>query len=332
MWARFDDQFWTHRKVILAGNEATGAFVRIVCCCAQRLSNGRIDHATALLIAAKQKVLDRLVEVGMLERAEDGFIVHDWRDWQPSAEEVAVKRSELAAKRAEAGRRGASARWQNGKTDGKDVATPSQGDGPVPVPVPEETPNGVSSGDARAPADPGPIALEAQDPPSKAAKKPRKQPDEPPPFAIGQAFEALATTSAGRFVPGVERDWTKGTRIAVAKLIRQYPSLDDWKTVGAWLAAGGEHFRGVVGPAWAASTAMANAMALAIDWHGKGRGPVRQTPRPEGGLFGRPAAQRPPPLIDPLPPDPASGGRRATVEDAERVRPRFTRKETDHVA
>lgn len=281
MWARFDDRFWSHRKVIAAGNEAAGAFVRIVCCCAERLSDGAIDDATAMLIAGRRKVLDRLVEVGMLEPCDGGgYAVHDYRDWQPCGEETAARRSELSAKRAAAGRRGAVGRWQNGKTDGKPdgngdgkpVATPRQTDGPVPVS--SGVPTGTPSGDGKPPTDPGPVKT-----PPTPAKKPRKEPRDPPPFSIGEAFEALASTSQGRFAPGVDRDWTKGIRIAVAGLIRQYPNLDAWKTVGAWLAAGGEHFRGVVGPSWAAGTTMANAMALAMDWHGKGRGPVRPESR-----------------------------------------------------
>jgi hypothetical protein len=126
---------------VLAGNECVGAFVRIVCCCAERLSDGVIDGGTALMIAGRKKILDRLVEVRLMESREGGgYTVHDWHDWQPSAEETAARRSALSEKRALAGKRGAESRWQNGKRDGKAMASAGQParqtDGPVPVPVP----------------------------------------------------------------------------------------------------------------------------------------------------------------------------------------------------
>ena len=121
------------------------------------------------------------------------------------------------------------------------------------------------------------LALDLGEPtPPKPAKVKRasKPPADPPPFSIGDAFEALASSAGGRFASGLDVDWTRGVRIAVAKSARQYPDLDAWRTIGAWLAAGGDRHRGVLGPSWAASTALADAMVRSREWAAKGRGPV----------------------------------------------------------
>ena len=126
--------------------------------------------------------------------------------------------------------------------------------------------------------------------------------ENPPPFAIGAAFEAIASTANGRFAAGVERDWTGGIRIAVAKLIRAYPTLGEWECLGRWLAAGGDAFRPVLGPSWASSTAFADAMARAREWHAKGGGPVGD-PK-QSGLFQSPSrfTREAPPAAIPPPP------------------------------
>jgi hypothetical protein len=126
-----------------------------------------------------------------------------------------------------------------------------------------------------------PLALDLDDPtPTKPAKAKRtpKPPADPPPFSIGDAFEALASSAGGRFAAGVEGDWTRGVRIAVAKNVRQYPDLGAWRLVGEWLAAGGDRFRGVLGPSWAASGALADTMARAREWDATGRPALAGSP------------------------------------------------------
>lgn len=121
-----------------------------------------------------------------------------------------------------------------------------------------------------------PLTLDLGDPtPPKAKPAPRKastpKPAKPPPpFAIGDAFAALASASQGRFAPGIDRDWTQAIRIAVANRIRQYPDLAEWRLVGSWLLAGGDGYRTSLGPSWAASNALPDAMARAREWEAKG--------------------------------------------------------------
>lgn len=90
-WAKFDDAFWSHPKVLRAGNEAVGAFVRMVCYCSQYLTDGAVSKATAREIA-RPKVIEKLVEVGLLETDGNDFRVHGYLERNPSRLQVEAER------------------------------------------------------------------------------------------------------------------------------------------------------------------------------------------------------------------------------------------------
>jgi hypothetical protein len=118
---------------------------------------------------------------------------------------------------------------------------------------------------------------DATPPAANAARRERPRKADAPapmPFKIGEALAALAETAQGRFAPGEARDITKAVAIPITAAIRSYPSLDEWRLVGAWLAAGGQAHRGTLGVAWASSSGLREAMALSRAWHAAGRPPV----------------------------------------------------------
>ena len=67
-WVKLDDALFSHPKVLRAGNEATGAWIRMLAYCAAYLTDGVIDADTALSLAGRQKVIDRLVTARLLDR------------------------------------------------------------------------------------------------------------------------------------------------------------------------------------------------------------------------------------------------------------------------
>jgi hypothetical protein len=147
-WAKLSGDYPFHRKVLLVGNEGAGAHVRMIAWSAENLTGGRVSRAAALAIAA-QPLIDRLVEVGLLDVDGDGWAVHDYADHNPTGEDLAARRAELKAKRAEYGRRGAAALWgkRDGKGDGKPNGNlPGKADGknmatsPFPSPSPVSVP------------------------------------------------------------------------------------------------------------------------------------------------------------------------------------------------
>jgi len=93
MWSRLDDGFTWNKKVLRAGNEAAGAFARMVSHCSHQRSDGYVDEATAIAIAGRRKVLDTMVTVGLLDREGVDFRVHNYLKYNPSRAELDAKRS-----------------------------------------------------------------------------------------------------------------------------------------------------------------------------------------------------------------------------------------------
>lgn len=136
-WARIDDDLSNHPKVIAAGNEAVGAWVRMISWSNARLTDGVIPRAVALEYARTRKVIDRLLHARLLDESGDDFAIHDFLKYSKSAQEVRAERLKISQERSTAGKRGAERRWQNGKPHGKAMAnawqTDSKPDGKDPV-------------------------------------------------------------------------------------------------------------------------------------------------------------------------------------------------------
>lgn len=100
-WFKVCDQSTFHPKVMAAGNEAWGAFTRMGSYSAAHNTEGKVMPTIATSIASK-KVLQKLIEVGLLHFEDGQYIIHDYLDYNPTAEQVRSKREA----RAEAGRKG----------------------------------------------------------------------------------------------------------------------------------------------------------------------------------------------------------------------------------
>lgn len=93
-WARVDDAWWSHRKVIGLDLEARGLWVSGLSY-ASHQRDPLIPEAALPLMRATPEIADRLVDAGLWQRHDNGYLIHDWDDYQSTS-----------AKRAEAGRRG----------------------------------------------------------------------------------------------------------------------------------------------------------------------------------------------------------------------------------
>jgi len=101
MWTKLDDGFLGHPKILAAGDQCELLYVRALVYSARYLTDGFISRAAlASLTRAKrpEELADKLVEVGLWEDDfdEDGWRIHDYHDYNPSAEEV--KRERAAAR------------------------------------------------------------------------------------------------------------------------------------------------------------------------------------------------------------------------------------------
>src|SRR4051812_28233572 len=95
-WYALDDQGAFHAKVLDAGNEAYGAWCRAGQWCSQQLTDGRFSRAVAVTIGP-WRLWKKLIAVGLCEDMGNGELqIHDFLDYNPSAEEVRAERARKA--------------------------------------------------------------------------------------------------------------------------------------------------------------------------------------------------------------------------------------------
>lgn len=122
------------------------AHVSALCYCNRHLTDGHVP-------AAMGAHADELVAAGVWHVNGNGFVIHDFSDYQPTGEEAA----RIREIRREAGRKGglasAKARLQANQAKPKQVAkqTPSKTEAKSnPVPVPDTEPQNLSGSEAKA--------------------------------------------------------------------------------------------------------------------------------------------------------------------------------------
>jgi hypothetical protein len=149
-WVRVDDDFYDHDKFVDLTLSAMGLWVALLAWSNSNLKDGYIPWIIPTRLGATADVLQELIDAGLLDAGREfqgGYVIHDYHDFQPSSEEVTAKRDELAAKRAEAGRKGAANRWQaDSNGDGKPMANV------WPQPQPQDIPNGMYAKTRKKPA------------------------------------------------------------------------------------------------------------------------------------------------------------------------------------
>ena len=119
-WARLDDKMVFHRKVVAAGNEAVGAWVRALSWCSEQMSDGVIPWNVATMIASKKTFL-KLISVGLCDLTDnpEAIAIHDYLAYNPSKADVERKIAETHEIKRKAGLLGAQRRWGiRAETDG----------------------------------------------------------------------------------------------------------------------------------------------------------------------------------------------------------------------
>lgn len=161
-WARVDDDFHDHPKVVELPLDAVGLWTLTLTWAHRHIAStvvpghlppGRVTR----LAGSKTRRLAKALTDARLWDVDDehgGWLIHDFEDYLPPKPKRTPE--EISAIRSEAGRRGAAARWHtdsttdadDGKADGKRdsksdgklpserIAKPRQNMAPEPVPVP----------------------------------------------------------------------------------------------------------------------------------------------------------------------------------------------------
>lgn len=129
---RVDDGFHCHPKVLTAGNEAVGLYVRCGSYAAQQLTDGYIPEDIAMLYGSRE-LADALVRTRLWRRVRGGWRMPDYLDYNYSREQVLAERSNAAERQRRARERAA----YNGKASRRDNAVSH---GP-PIQANKEPPN-----------------------------------------------------------------------------------------------------------------------------------------------------------------------------------------------
>ena len=96
-WFRLDDGFHNHPKVARAGNAAVGLWVRCATYSAHYLTDGRIPNQVVRKYgsAFQERSLN---DAGLWIPTDQGFIIPDYLEYNPSAEQVQEERKKARAR------------------------------------------------------------------------------------------------------------------------------------------------------------------------------------------------------------------------------------------
>lgn len=118
-WVKLDDNFFSHPKVVAAGTEAVGLYVMALTYSAHHLTDGHVPLGWVREKAGSKmrKLVAALLAAppgfdhALWEEHEAGWVIHDYLEYNPPREHVERERADLSAKRSDAGKKGAEARW-----------------------------------------------------------------------------------------------------------------------------------------------------------------------------------------------------------------------------
>lgn len=141
-WAKIDDQFPDHPKIVAAGPMAGWLHLCGICYCARQLTDGFIPARVVKRLADVPDV-DALVDALVTNRlwgvSDGGYVIHDYLEYNPTAAKTKAQRQQTAERQA---------RWKAGKEkltpgDNNDVTNAST---PTPLlTVPRPVPSPINS-------------------------------------------------------------------------------------------------------------------------------------------------------------------------------------------
>lgn len=101
-WVRLDDQIFLHPKIVAAGKDATLLHLSALTYASSQLTDGFIPAASLRVVAFTVNVNPKhaatLVEVGIWESVEGGYRIHDYLEYNPSAEKIRGERADAKAR------------------------------------------------------------------------------------------------------------------------------------------------------------------------------------------------------------------------------------------
>lgn len=150
LFIKLDTNFWSHPKIIAAGEPAAVLYQQMAMYCMDHATDGFVPEGQLPrfgLARCRQRIL-ALAAVDLIEPTDGGWMLPGYVERYKTRAEV----DELRAKRAEAGRKGGRPRKQVAKATGNQVAFTAQN--PEEEEEEEVEPSSSSHGPAARPPDP----------------------------------------------------------------------------------------------------------------------------------------------------------------------------------
>jgi hypothetical protein len=96
-WAKLDDQFVEHPRISRLSDKAFRLHVASICHAARKLTDGHISETDGRVLRALTRTgarhVDELLETGVWTlNGGDGWMIRDYLDYNPPADEVKEKR------------------------------------------------------------------------------------------------------------------------------------------------------------------------------------------------------------------------------------------------
>lgn len=105
-WARLDDGFFCHPKVIKVWDDepaAVGLWVRLISYCSKYETDGFVPESTVAMLSPKASErshqVDALIRGAAVVKHEDGFVIQGYLDYNPSRAQITEKREADAARK-----------------------------------------------------------------------------------------------------------------------------------------------------------------------------------------------------------------------------------------
>jgi len=125
-WGRLDDGLYDHPKLDALGRDrlaAVGLWTLAISWCNRRLTDGIVPADRIRLLGGTTALAERLVEVGLFDRRDEGYAVHDFLAFNDSAETVRSRR-DVAAERQRRHRSSVRESQQQSRRDTKRESRP----------------------------------------------------------------------------------------------------------------------------------------------------------------------------------------------------------------
>lgn len=92
-WVALEDGFIRHPKIIALTDTDLRVWLRLLCWSAQYRTRGVVSEAVLGEVpGATRSRLDKFAGLGLLDRLDVGFVIHDWAEYNGNARERADAR------------------------------------------------------------------------------------------------------------------------------------------------------------------------------------------------------------------------------------------------